>query len=79
MLKDSASSTGHVGHFSKKKKKYVACKKSTLKVQMNLSFVKHLNIPKHLMNSMVVFAMMMIMYMYSLINNMAVMCIFIDK
>ena len=31
------------------------------------------------MNSMVVFAMMMIMYMYSLINNMAVMCVFIDK
>ena len=39
MSKDSARSTGHVRQFFQKKKYCVACKKSTLKVQINLSFV----------------------------------------
>ena len=37
MSKDSARSTGHVGHFSPKY--CVPCKKSTLKVLINLGFV----------------------------------------
>ena len=39
MSKDSARSTGRIGHFFPKKKYCVTCKKSTRKVLINFGFV----------------------------------------